>query len=360
VHPILSHRQRRNAYLIGWLPVAGLLAALLVQTGQVAIGPALAASLPITYLLAFISLSSWYLCRALPLGRTPAQRLAVSHALAAAVSTTVWTGLSALAVAVAGHATGRPALATDLIGVAPVAAGVGAVLYLAAAAVHYAVASFEDARAAERATLVREMHARQAELRALRAQIDPHFLFNSLNAVGALALRSPAEARRMCVLLAGFFRDTMRLGGRGEVSFAAELALVRSFLAIEAVRFGDRLRIVEQVEPDALAAGVPPLLLQPLVENAVTHGIATLTGGGVVTLTAGRRGDRLEVTVENDLDAEVETAAGEGVGQANVQQRLAAHWGRDARLTARAGGGRYLVELSLPFRPAAPADEEVP
>lgn len=358
MHPILSHRQRRWAYVAGWLPVAGLLAALLVQSGQVPVGLALAISLPITYVLAFISLSTWYLCKALPLGRTRPQQLAVSHVLAAAVSMTLWTGLAALAVTVAGQLTDRPTLPLELTGLAPVAAGIGAVLYLAATAVHYAVASFEEARAAERAALVREMHARQAELKALRAQINPHFLFNSLNAVGSLALRAPADARRMCVLLAGFFRDTMRLGRQAEVPLAAELALVRSYVAIETVRFGDRLRVFEHIDEESLAARVPPLLLQPLIENAVTHGIATLTEGGTVAVTARCRGERLEVVVENDLDPDVDSPAGEGVGLANVRQRLTAHWGRRARISARREQGRYTVELSLPFAATATGQDD--
>jgi LytS/YehU family sensor histidine kinase len=129
-------------------------------------------------------------------------------------------------------------------------------------------------QAAERRALQFEISSREAELRALRAQIHPHFLFNSLNSINALIAARPEEARKLCVRLGDFLRASLTLGPREAIPLSQELALAEQLLSIEKVRFGERLSHTTRADDDARACTVPPLLLQPLVENAVTHGIA--------------------------------------------------------------------------------------
>jgi two-component system sensor histidine kinase AlgZ len=152
----------------------------------------------------------------------------------------------------------------------------------------------------------------------------------------------------MCLLLADFLRETLALGARDRVALSVELALVRRFLAVEQVRFGDRL----QVEIDAGLAGdapVPPLLLQPLVENAVTHGIAHLIGGGVVRVRAERRVASLVVTVDNPCDPERPHGRGTGLGLRNVRERLTRTYGGDAFVQAGEAEGRFAVRIEMPL-----------
>jgi len=190
--------------------------------------------------------------------------------------------------------------------------------------------------------------AREAELRALRAQIDPHFLFNSLQSISALTTADPPAARRMCLLLADFLRETLALGARERIPLSSELALVRRFLAVEQVRFGDRL----QVDIDAAGAEaceVPALVLQPLVENAVTHGIAHMVEGGVVRIRAERRVASLVVTVDNPCDADRPPGRGTGLGLRNVRARLESAYGGEAFAQAEETGGRFIVRVELPL-----------
>jgi two-component system sensor histidine kinase AlgZ len=191
--------------------------------------------------------------------------------------------------------------------------------------------------------------AREAELRALRAQIDPHFLFNSLQSISALTTADPAAARRMCLLLADFLRDTLALGARPRIPLGSELSLARRYLAIEQVRFGDRLRVEIAVAPDAEACGVPPLLLQPLVENAVTHGIAHLLEGGTVRVRAERRAASLVIDVENPSDPDRPDGRGTGLGLRNVRQRLHSVYADDGMLQTEETGGRFIARLQLPL-----------
>jgi LytS/YehU family sensor histidine kinase len=163
--------------------------------------------------------------------------------------------------------------------------------------------------------------AREAELRALRSQVNPHFLFNCLHSISALILNQPEAARRMCLELGDFFRDSLRAGSLPRIPMEFEATLVRRYLDIERVRFGDRLRAEISVAPDAERTLVPPLLLQPLAENAVRHGIATLVDGGDIAISVTRQGNRVTVAIDNAFDPDGRRS-GTGVGIANVRARL--------------------------------------
>jgi LytS/YehU family sensor histidine kinase len=230
---------------------------------------------------------------------------------------------------------------------------VGVFLFALATLLHALFAAVERSRAAERRALELQVLARDAELKALKAQLDPHFLFNSLNSVAALIGTDPGAARRMCYLMAGFFRKSLGLARRELIPLAEEMYLAETFLAIEEVRFGDRLQSALEVEEPTLTLAVPPLLLQPLVENAVHHGVAHLVEGGRVRIAARRRGDLLELEVENPCDPERPASRGAGVGLANVRARLDALYGHRARLEVEAHPDRYRVRASLPVEALA-------
>ena len=348
MHPILSRRGRLPLYLLAWLPIGVLLAALLAGTGGLRFATALVLSLPLALVYAFLSLAAWYVCRMAPLGKTGAARLLATHAGAALLSSFVWLaigrGLASLASRFAPLAGIEAAF--DAKGVLIVAAGT--LLFALSVAVHYLIEAFEASRAAERRALELEVLAREAELRALRAQIDPHFLFNSLNSVSALAGSDPAAARRMCVLLAEFLRETLRIGGERAIRLEEEVELARRYLAIEQVRLGARLRFDLSVDEEARACAVPPLVLQPLVENAVHHGIGDLVEGGTVLLEARRRGDRVEIVVENPCDPARGGSGRRGLGLDNIRRRVESLYGRDGALAIENGAGRFRVAVTLP------------
>jgi LytS/YehU family sensor histidine kinase len=152
-------------------------------------------------------------------------------------------------------------------------------------------------------------------------------------------------------MLADFLRKSLSLGAKDAIPLADEVALAEGLLAIEKVRFGARLSFEARIDEGARACPVPPLLLQPLVENAVTHGIAHLLEGGSVCLEASRRGDRLWIVVGNPRDPEAKPRNGAGVGLDNVRRRLFAVYSDEARLSVRAEPDAYEVELELPASP---------
>jgi two-component system, LytTR family, sensor kinase len=202
-----------------------------------------------------------------------------------------------------------------------------------------------------------------AQLRALQAQLQPHFLFNTLNTIASLIPEDPAAAEETIESLSELLRAALRGDGAHEIALAEELELVDQYLRIQEVRFHDRLRVERRTDPDALSALVPPLLLQPLTENAIRHGIAPRPLGGVLTLTAERREGWLVLTVEDDgggfRGVDAQRANGEssdGVGLANTRARLERLYGDAARLDVgnRPGGGAY-ARVRLPLRVTAGA-----
>ena len=350
MHLILRDRKRLLPYLAAWIPVAGLLAILLELAGDMGWAEALLIAIPMSMLCAFQSLAFWYLCLATPLGRTSVRRLVAVHGTGAVVSCVLWLGAGRVWVFTlqrTGLFDGGVARFTSQV---PLLFAVGVLLFVLASAVHYVMIAFEASVESERRALEQAVLARGAELRALKGQINPHFLFNSLNSISSLAGTDPRAARAMCVELANLFRSILRMGSQDRVPLSAELDLVSSQLAVEQIRFGPRLRVEFQVEDGCAGLLVPPLLLQPLVENAVTHGIAHLVEGGLVRVQAGRKDGMLAIAVENPFD-ESEVRQGEaGVGLENVRRRLAAIHGAQARLeTTQRTGGIFRSEMTLPL-----------
>ena len=354
MHPILARGSRLALYVGVWALAGVLLSALLAAEAAIPFGQSLALGLPLAITYGFFCLSSWYVSRSMPLSATRIGRMAITAVSAAAVSSAAWLALSRAWIEILsrrGAIFDGPAIFGALDGLL---FGFGFLLYLLSLALAYLVAAFEQSRETERRGLEVQVLAREAELRSLRAQVDPHFLFNSLNSISALTVADPPAARRMCVLLADFLRESLALDAEVRITLDRELALASRFLDIENVRFGDRLR-VQIARGDAGACLVPPLILQPLVENAVTHGIAHVLAGGTVSVSAARSSSRLTIAVENPCDADRPRARGNGVGLANVRARLRALHGDGARVSAAEHDGTWRVEVSLPAETAPPA-----
>lgn len=347
MHPILVRPGRVAAYVAIWLPLGGLLAVLLTLQGAFAWPAAVVFALPLAVAYGFLCLSAWYASRGLPVDRVDPARVIVTACAAAFVSSALWLLVARGWLATA-TAFGWTRSAVPFRQSAPTLFAFGFLLYLLAIAVSYLAAAFQASRDAERRGLELQVLAKEAELRALRAQIDPHFLFNSLQSISALTTANPASARRMCLLLADFLRDTLSLGARGRIALSSEIALARRYLSIEQVRYGERL----QVDVDADGADeclIAPLLLQPLVENAVTHGIAHLVEGGVVRIAASRGPATLTVSIDNPCDPERPTGRGTGVGLSNVRERLRTLYGTEAVLRTEEADGRFRTRLEIPL-----------
>jgi signal transduction histidine kinase len=352
MHPILKNRARLGAYLLGWVPVALMLVIIGVANKWSWIG-AFALAIPLAFLGAFLFLSSWYLCRAFPLKAGKFRNQGLALFVAAVVMGNLWAGVAWMLTQplarfpqhTAGHLGPWPGPFWAIF------AATGALLYLIVLALHYLLMAIEERQESERAEQELRVLAREAELKALRAQLNPHFLFNSLNSISALTTLDAKRAREMCVLLSDFLRKSLRLGERPTVNLSEELDLVRNYLAIEQIRFGERLRVEWGIEDSAGSVEIPTLLLQPLVENAIKHGIAQIPEGGTIRITAAAPGTFAEIHVENPVDADAEAPQGLGLGLRQVKQRLQGRYGGQTFFEAKIREGRHEVVLTFPKTP---------
>jgi two-component system sensor histidine kinase AlgZ len=351
MHPLLRRPGALPAYAAASAAAGAVLAVLFQAVSPGPLGESLAVTVPLSIVLFFQCLAVWYPVRSLPFESTPPGRLAASLAGFAAVSLAVWLLAGWLWTSTLQTAIDRRGIAARFTGALALFVAFGLSVHVLAVLGHYLVLAVERSRRAERRALEAQLLARDAELKSLRAQLDPHFLFNSLNSVAALTGSDPAAARRMCGLLAGFFRKSLALTGRPVISLGEEIALTETYLAVEEVRFGRRLRSRIDVPAEARATAVPPLLLQPLVENAVHHGIAHLVDGGEIRLDARLSKGELRVAVENPCDPDRPAADGAGLGLGNVRARLEALHGQTASISVESAPGRFRVELRLPPKP---------
>lgn len=339
MHPVFQSWKAALLYLAAWVPLGAILGLLISVAGRLTGLETAAIIVPVTVILAFVCLSPWYACRALPLRSARAGRLLGQHLLAAMVVSAAV--LFVARIVASGLSDVRPGLDVRFAAADPVLAAMVAMIYLLSIAMHYVVIEAQTSRRSE-------LLAREAQLRALKAQVNPHFLFNSLNSISALTASDPMRAREMCIQLADFLRTSLRLGERASIPFREEMELTRMYLNVEQVRFGRRLQLALDVEPACGECEVPALLIQPLVENAVKHGIALLDQGGEILMLGRCVKEGLRFSIENPYDP-LAPASRSGIGLANVRQRLEARYGNAARLEVEASKDVYRVTLLVPI-----------
>lgn len=203
-----------------------------------------------------------------------------------------------------------------------------------------------------RGSLETQLALREAELRALEAQLDPHFLFNCLNSIRGMIAENPVEAQDMVTRLANILRYNLQRDPQHTVPLAREVEVVSDYLALESARFEERLRVKVEIEPGAAEIPVPTMLLQTLVENGLKHGIRPLPGGGELLIRARLRQNVLVIEVENSGRLQEPGSDGAGVGLRNARERLRLLYGGRAELCLAGGdNGRVKATATIPSAP---------
>jgi LytS/YehU family sensor histidine kinase len=233
----------------------------------------------------------------------------------------------------------------------------GAIVLIAWSALYFGIKHYGTVEEQRARVLASEATAREAQLQALHYQLQPHFLFNTLNAISSLVVsKQPERATEMIAKLAGLLRTTLSFPEAHVVTFREELAVTEEYLSIEQVRFGPRLAVSLSVSPEASEAQVPRFLLQPIVENAIRHGIARCPNGGEVSITAYVLEGQLRIDIENDcMEALLHSGdEGNGLGLANTKTRLEKLYGEQGSITVTtAQNHRFLVSIQFPLTTAS-------
>lgn len=332
-----------------WLLIGSLFASLMVIAQGAAWINAFVFALPMSFIFGFISSSAYYVCRSLPMQK---RRFFLVCGLFG--GTSLISGLLALLIALIWNKA-SVALALPWAGIvienhlATLIFFSASLLFLLSILAYDVLIAFENIRQAERREATSQVLTREAELQVLRTQINPHFLFNSLNSISALTTIDPAAARQMTIELAQFFRMTLALSELQKITLAEELILCQHFLAIEKIRFGKKLQTTMEITDESQECLLPPMLLQPLLENAIKHGIRDLIEGGTIEVRSKLQDQWLYISVENPIEAQPCQAQGTGTGLKNLQARMSSLYGDRSRFIWSKTDARFRVEIALPI-----------
>lgn len=355
MNPLLANLRNFMLTLLVWLAFSFLLASLLVLTNVAPWKNALFFSIPCCILFGFVSASAYYVSRSLPINKRQFFIVLGLFGGAAFISGIIWL-LICLAWNTFSLYLHEPwsgiiinkHLAT-LLFIA------GCLLYLLSILAYDVLFAFEKIHQSQRREAASEILARDAELQMLRTQINPHFLFNSLNSISALTAIDPAGARHMTIELAQFFRQTLALSEKKEITLKEEINLCEHFLSIEKIRFGKKLQCEMLIDPNSESCLIPPMLLQPLIENAIKHGIRNIIAGGMITVTTLVRDQWLYISIENPLAAQTDLQAindigkGTGTGLKNLKARIESLYEKKARLSWEKSETIFRLEMVLPL-----------
>jgi LytS/YehU family sensor histidine kinase len=227
------------------------------------------------------------------------------------------------------------------------------IVLIAWSALYFGIKHYEAAEQQRGRALAAEATAREAQLQALRYQLQPHFLFNTLNAVSSLVvMKQPELATAVIAKLAALLRNTLNFPETHTVTLREELVVIEEYLSIEQIRFGSRLAVALDVDSEAYEAQVPRFILQPLVENAIRHGIARCPNGGKIAIRASTLDGRVRLEVENDRTTTEEHSGetGHGLGLPNTRTRLEKLYGEHGSLTVSAAQhDRFLISMWFPL-----------
>lgn len=303
---------------------------------------------PLYFLCQLFLLPNYFICRGLPLGETSVARILSSHVLVLLLTLSLWFLLgreyAGLLASFDSTISWEYLFIENLI----LNLAIVIVIFELMVLMHYLYFALERSRKLENAALQQKLLISQAELQSLKATVHPHFLFNALNTLSNIALAEPEKAHRFCLLLAEFLRYSVAYSKKETATLDDELSHIQNYLGIERERFGERLRTEFSIDDSVREASVPPLILFPIVENAIKHGIDSCIEGGVLSISAQAKDETLIFTIENPVDELGRKLRGEGHGQTSVEHRLKNRYGNKGLLKTRRESGRFTVQLYIP------------
>ena len=303
------------------------------------------------YTFALLSIPSVWLANRFPIERPRRATALVLHLLASVAFSLAYIVLrAALAIALTSdNVAFEPAFRALLVK----SWHFNLLVYWVIVAVTHTFGYYRELRARELRTVELETHLTNARLQALQMQLNPHFLFNTLHAISSLMHQDVVAADRMLVRLSELLRRALDNSGTQEVTLREELEFLRSYAEIEQTRFGDRLKIELNIAPDTLEAFVPNLVLQPLVENAIKHGIEPSARANRIEVSVERREKMLNLLVRDNGRGAKNGVVQDGVGLANTRARLQQLYGSAQTFNAaNADDGGFQVNVTIPFRTA--------
>lgn len=343
-HPILKDRNRVLTYLFLWVMVS-LFQYIFVYRGfpghAVLI---LAATLIQNFLLAIMYIGAWFGLRYINLETQKTLTFIANHLIYLVVITLLWSGMSNFF----DQMLLRDVMPDYRIRTRPVKSMLGIFSYLLLVAFIYLDAYYTSYM--EKIENERKLYEilKESELNLLKSQMNPHFIFNSLNSISSLTMLDPIRAQEMIIRLSDFLRYTVTASRDQLVTLEKEIDMCRAYLDIEKVRFGSKINFTFEVDPDSLPLPVPGMILQTLFENAIKHGVYNSLGKESIHFESRLEKDRLILCIENSFDSSSQPKVGTGTGLTNVKNRLDLIYDRAAVFFTEVKGNRFIALLNLP------------
>jgi LytS/YehU family sensor histidine kinase len=348
-HPILESRSRVLIWCLAWVILAAGQTSVIHFVYGSTLDIAVADGIISMFLYCVLGIAIWFPVRYMLRSNNKVLSTIINVILTGSVTVVLWLFITRPIVRAIVPEKEDYDLFWHTVLVFRIAAGV--LIFFVVTLIYYLYLS--ATQLAEKASRQAQLEAqvREGELKMLRAQINPHFLFNSLNSMSSLTLTDPMKAREMILKLSDFMRYSLSSHNEQPVTLQNEMESLRLYLEIEKVRFGERLIIEEDIQPECLTALLPGMLLQPLYENAVKHGVYESTEKVVISTSAHKENGLVVISVANNIDPEsVVTRKGAGIGLINVRSRLELFFGEKADLTVTRKDDSFNVTVKFPYR----------
>lgn len=345
-HPLTENYRLFIFYALFWTVIGIINFVLLVLWYNVPFSYSLLDTSTTYILYPLLGSSIWYSIRYNSLEEVSILRLILFHLTAASILCGIWVYIS--------YAIYKPFIGHDtnyLTNSLPSKVFLGYIMYIIFLVFFYAVNYYQSLKEkikkeSEYKTLIRE-----AELQALKSQINPHFLFNSLNSISSLTVSNPEKAQEMVINLSTFMRYSLMHNEKEMVPFSRELENIKLYLSIEKVRFGKKLNAEFEIDTHCLDAEIPNMILQPLFENAIKYGVYETTEQVTIKTTCQCEGNVLEITIVNDFDSNSMKRKGEGIGLRNIRKRLEIIYNQPDLMKITDHKTSFEVQLIIPQKP---------
>lgn len=332
---------------IVWIPIVFIVGSLFNSFTGASFWITFWITTPLLYILLLFVLSTWYICKSLPLDPKNLANILLRHFISAISMVSLWLLISYGYFLLLEYFYPELNYRTYFRDSIYLFSGVGFFLYFLGVLFHYTVLVQQQAQdTLERLSRI-ELTAKEAQLRALHTSINPHFLFNSLTALSALTIKDPLQAQKMCVQLSEFLRYNLRYEQKQSTTIREELENIENYLAIEQIRLGDRLIIDMDVNQTVHKVKTIPFIFLPLVENAVKHGIQENIKGGTLHFQIQPHEDFLWIRIRNPVETKVSTE-GMGMGLRTLKKRLAAEYDNLFKLKIEHSDNMFIADLRIP------------
>jgi sensor histidine kinase YesM len=346
LNPIITQPKNFLVYLISWCAIMLLHFAIMYFFFGFGIFIAAADAAIYTVLLFLLGIGVWYIVKYLTFSDQSYHLILADHLVTGGIIVLMWLfgGYYLLKTLFSSHVTYVDFLNMTL----PWRFVYGILLYALIVLIYYLINYYKNYQ--EKLLMESELKqvVQESELNLLKAQINPHFLFNSLNSINSLIFADPDKAQEMVLELSDFLRYTVRRDNNEEVSLRDELDNIRKYLDIEKIRFGNRLVIDEIVEDTCLDAKIPNLILQPVYENAIKHGVNESTDAITITTDCALENDELVIMISNNYSTGTLSSTGKGIGLENIRKRLMLHYKRTDLLEIEKSSYHFKITLKIP------------